>query len=53
MMRVMRAEKWGVMKIGRDRWITRRITARANPIVIRLVSRDIASPLIAGARYPA
>ena len=53
MMRVMKAEKWGVMKIGRDRWITRRITARANPIVTRLVSRDIARPLIAGARYPA
>jgi hypothetical protein len=52
-MRVMSAEKCGVIKIGRDRWITRRITARANPIVMRLVSREFARPLIAGARYPA
>jgi hypothetical protein len=52
-MRVMSAEKWGVMKIGRDRWMTRRITARANPIVMRLVSREVARPLIAGAKYPA
>jgi hypothetical protein len=51
--RVIKAEKWGVMNIGRDRWTARRITARANPIVTREVSRDEARPLIAGARYPA
>jgi len=53
MINVMRDEKWGVMNMGRDRWITRRITASANPIVMRLVSRAVARPLIAGARYPA
>jgi len=49
----MRDEKWGVMNMGRDRWMTRRITARANPIVMRLESRAFARPLIVGARYPA
>jgi hypothetical protein len=39
--------------MGRDKWITRRITARAKPMVMRLVSRAFARPLIAGARYPA
>jgi hypothetical protein len=51
--RVIKAEKWGVMNIGRDRWMVRRITARANPTVTREVSSDEARPLIAGARYPA
>jgi len=39
--------------MGRERWMTRRITAKAKPIVIRLVSSAFAKPLIAGARYPA
>lgn len=52
-MRVMRAEKWGVMNIGRDRWIASRITARATPMVMGPVSSDEARLLIAGAKYPA
>jgi hypothetical protein len=52
-MRVMSAEKWGVKKIGRDRWIASRMTARARAIVMGPVSSEEARPLIAGARYPA
>jgi hypothetical protein len=51
--RVMSAEKWGVMNIGRDRCITSNITARATPTVMGPVSSEEARPLIAGARYPA
>jgi hypothetical protein len=41
------------MNIGKARWMTRRTMARAMEMIEISILRDLARPLIPGARYPA